>query len=122
MIQAISAVTLATHDMRRAVTFYRLLECPLVRGGGEALFTSSRAGAQFLNLIVQPATRQWSWWGRLIFYDPDLDALHARFAAAGYPPDTAARCGMGGALLPHHRPRRARVELCLAVPGRLNRL
>src|SRR5437764_15054065 len=47
--------------------------------------------AQFLNLIAQPAARQWSWWGRLIFYESDVDALHARFALAGFPPDTAAR-------------------------------
>ena len=89
MIQAISAVTLAAHDMRRAVAFYRLLELPLVHGGEEALFTSFRADGQFLNLVTQPATRQWSWWGRLIFYDPDVDTLYARLLAAGVQPDSA---------------------------------
>ena len=89
MIEGISAVTLATHDMRRAVAFYRLLGLPLVHGGEGAAFSSFRAGGQFLNLVAQPAARRWSWWGRLIFYDPDVDALHARLLAAGVRPDSA---------------------------------
>jgi len=88
MIKGISAVTLATHDMRRAVRFYRLLELGLVHGGEEAAFTSFRAGDNFLNLIAQPAPRRWSWWGRLIFYDSDVDALYGRLVAAGIRPDT----------------------------------
>lgn len=91
MITGISAVTLATHDMVRAVRFYRLLGLPLVHGGEDAGFTSFRAGGNFLNLIAQPAERRWSWWGRLIFYDPDVDALHARLIAAGIRPDSAPR-------------------------------
>src|SRR5207302_10897908 len=47
MITGISAVTLATHDMRRAVVFYRLVELPLVHGGEDASFTSFRAGDNF---------------------------------------------------------------------------
>ena len=89
MITGISAVTLATHDMGRAVRFYRLLELPLVHGGEDAPFTSFCAGDNFLNLIAQPADRRWSWWGRLIFHHSDVDALHARFIAAGCRPDTA---------------------------------
>jgi catechol 2,3-dioxygenase-like lactoylglutathione lyase family enzyme len=88
MIKGISAVTLATHDMRRAVKFYRLLELPVVHGGEEATFTSFRAGDNFLNLILEPG-RGWSWWGRLIFYHSDVDALHARLVAAGCRPDSA---------------------------------
>ena len=91
MITGISAVTLATHDMQRAVRFYRVLGFEILYGGENASFTSFRAGPGFLNLIAQPAERRWSWWGRLIFYDPEVDALHARLAAAGYPPDTAPR-------------------------------
>ena len=90
MVTGISAITLATHDMGRALRFYAVAGFAVIYGGGDAAFTSLRVGdSHFLNLIAQPATRQWSWWGRLIFYDPDVDALHARFAAAGYPPDTA---------------------------------
>jgi catechol 2,3-dioxygenase-like lactoylglutathione lyase family enzyme len=91
MIKGISAVTLATHDMRRAVNFYRLLELPLVHGGEDAAFTSFRAGDNFLNLILQPPERRWSWWGRFIFYHSDVDALHTRLIAAGWRPDGAPR-------------------------------
>ncbi len=91
MIEGISAVTLATHDMRRAVQFYCLLGFQLLYGGENVAFTSFRAGPGFLNLISQPAERQWSWWGRVIFYHSDLDGLHARLVAAGHPPDTAPR-------------------------------
>jgi catechol 2,3-dioxygenase-like lactoylglutathione lyase family enzyme len=93
MITCISAVTLATHDMRRAVGFYQLLGFPLLYGGEEAGFTSFRAGDNFLNLIAQPAASEgkWSWWGRLIFYESEVDALHARLVAAGYRPEAAPR-------------------------------
>ena len=33
MIESISAVTLATHDMARAVRFYRMLGFDIVHGG-----------------------------------------------------------------------------------------
>ena len=89
MIDSISAVTLATHDMRRAVRFYRMLGFELLYGGEEASFTSFRAGPNFLNLIAQPAERRWSWWGRLIFYVSDVDACYSRLVAAGCRPDTA---------------------------------
>jgi len=91
MIDSISAVTLATHDMRRAVQFYRMLGFELLYGGEGATFTSFRAGPNFLNLILQPAERRWSWWGRLIFYVSDVDGLHSRLVAAGCRPDTAPR-------------------------------
>jgi catechol 2,3-dioxygenase-like lactoylglutathione lyase family enzyme len=91
MITGISAVTLATHDMGRAVRFYRLLGFEMLYGGEDAGFTSFKAGTTFLNLIVQPAERRWSWWGRVIFYVSDVDALHARLVAAGCRPDTAPR-------------------------------
>ena len=96
MITGISAVTLATHDMRRAVAFYRLAGFELLYGGDAAAFTSFKAGGSFLNLILQPPERRWSWWGRVIFYVADVDALHARFVAAGYPPDTPPRDAQWG--------------------------
>jgi catechol 2,3-dioxygenase-like lactoylglutathione lyase family enzyme len=91
MIESISAVTLATHDMQRAVRFYSMLGFQILYGGEKAVFTSFRAGPNFLNLIVQPSERQWSWWGRVIFYESDVDGLYARLVAAGCPPDTAPR-------------------------------
>jgi catechol 2,3-dioxygenase-like lactoylglutathione lyase family enzyme len=91
MIESISAVTLATHDMARAVRFYRMLGLEIVHGGDKATFTSLRAGPNYLNLVAQPAARNWSWWGRVIFYHSDVDALYARVLAAGYRPDAAPR-------------------------------
>jgi catechol 2,3-dioxygenase-like lactoylglutathione lyase family enzyme len=91
MIEAISAVTLATHDMARAVRFYRLLGLAIVHGGEDAAFTSFQVGQGFLNLIAQPAERGWSGWGRVILYERELDALHARLIAAGCRPEAPPR-------------------------------
>ena len=66
MIESINAITLATHDMSRAVRFYRTLGFEIVHGDEDASFTSFRAGASYLNLIAQPTERIWSWWGRVI--------------------------------------------------------
>jgi hypothetical protein len=66
MLDSISAITLATHDMARAVRFYRMLGFVIVHGGEEAAFTSFWAGRSYLNLVAQPAERAWSWWGRLL--------------------------------------------------------
>lgn len=92
MIERLSAVTLATHDMGRAVRFYRMLGFAMLYGGENAEFTSFRAGTgNFLNLIAVPEDRQWSWWGRIIFYESDVDDLYRRVVAAGYRPQAAPR-------------------------------
>ncbi|HEV2551713.1 MAG TPA: VOC family protein [Stellaceae bacterium] len=91
MIEGISALTLATHDMARAASFYRTLGLRVVHGGDGAAFTSLRAGANYLNLIAQPDQRRWSWWGRVIFYVADVDSFYARAVAAGLEPESAPR-------------------------------
>lgn len=91
MIESISAITLATHDMPRAVRFYSVLGFQLLHGGEESSFTSLRAGTGYLNLVSQPAERHWSWWGRVIFYVADVDALYKRARAAGYQPASVPR-------------------------------
>jgi catechol 2,3-dioxygenase-like lactoylglutathione lyase family enzyme len=91
MLDSISAVTLAIHDMARAVRFYRMLGFEIIYGGADAAFTSFRAGRCYLNLITAPAEKTWSWWGRVIFYHSDVDALYASIIAAGYQPDTSPR-------------------------------
>lgn len=92
MIERLSAVTLATHDMGRAVRFYRMLGFAMLHGGEAADFTSFRAGSgNFLNLIAVPETRKWSWWGRIIFYDSDVDGLYRRLVAAGVRPTQVPR-------------------------------
>jgi len=89
MITALSAITLATTDMAASVRFYRLCGFELLYGGEEASFTSFRAGDSFLNLTVEPA--EIKWWGRAIFYESKVDALHARLVAAGYRPAAPPR-------------------------------
>lgn len=59
-ILSINAITLATHDMPRAVRFYRALGFKLRYGDERSSFTSFEAGASHLNLIAAPAERGWS--------------------------------------------------------------
>jgi len=85
-IEALSAVTLATHDMARAVGFYRALGFELLYGGEDAAFSSFRAGAGYLNIAGEAPERSWTWWGRAIFHVDDVDAMHRRALAAGLAP------------------------------------
>ncbi len=77
--------------MARALRFYGMLGFELHHGGDDAPFSSLRAGNGHLNLVAQAAERRWSWWGRVIFYHADVDALHAHAVASGYRTDTAPR-------------------------------
>ncbi|MHB8576601.1 MAG: VOC family protein [Dehalococcoidia bacterium] len=95
-ITSISAVTLATHDMGRAVRFYRALGFVMRYGGETAQFTSFIAGSTHLSLVVAAPEARWSWWGRVIFYVRDVDATHRRALASGYAPETSpADAGWG---------------------------
>ncbi len=96
MIKCIAAITLATHDMARAVRFYRTLGFEIAHGGEGAAFTSLGAGPGHLNLIAEPETRRWSWWGRIIFHHPDVDGLYARALAAGLGPTPPHATPNGG--------------------------
>jgi catechol 2,3-dioxygenase-like lactoylglutathione lyase family enzyme len=91
MIESISAITLGTHDMLRAVQFYRSLGFDILYGGEAASFTSFRAGSGYLNLISRPDDERWSWWGRVIFYVDDVDAFYDRALAAACRPTTVPR-------------------------------
>ena len=91
MIEALSAVTLATGDMARAVRFYQALGFRLRYGGEAASFTSFTAGAGYLNLIAQPAERPQAWWGRVIVHVLDVDALYNRAIGLGLAPHAPPR-------------------------------
>jgi catechol 2,3-dioxygenase-like lactoylglutathione lyase family enzyme len=88
---SINAITLATHDMARAVGFYRALGFRLRYGGEGAAFTSFSVGSGYVNLTAQPASRRWSWWGRVIFHVGDVDRLYAELVAMGLRPDGPPR-------------------------------
>ncbi len=90
-INSISAVTLATHDMARAVRFYRCLDFSLRYGGEDSAFTSFSVGSSYMNLIGQPTDRQWSWWGRIVLHVSDVDALYEIALDNGLDPDSTPR-------------------------------
>lgn len=90
-IEGISAITLATHDMNRAVEFYGTLGFAVIYGGPDNDFTSCRAGTGFLNLVMQPVQTEGSWWGRVIFYVDDVDETFEQAIAAGFATETTPR-------------------------------
>jgi len=89
-IESISAVTLVTVDMKRAVGFYRSLGFALRYGGEEASFTSFAVGDDSLNLQLRADARV-APWGRVILYVSDVNALYDRAIALGLSPSTPPR-------------------------------
>jgi catechol 2,3-dioxygenase-like lactoylglutathione lyase family enzyme len=84
-IEGLSAVTFSTRDMQRAVGFYRALGFSLLHGGENEAFTSFALGGSFLNLTTE--TRgPIVWWGRVIIYVSDVDAMYRKVLAAGIAP------------------------------------
>ena len=91
VIEIISAVTLATRNMARAVAFYRGLGFGLHFGGPDAPFTSFHAGQSALNLRQSGTETPGSPLARIIFWVSDVDAQHARAMAAGLAPEFTPR-------------------------------
>jgi catechol 2,3-dioxygenase-like lactoylglutathione lyase family enzyme len=87
-IESLSAITLATSDMRRAVPFYEALGFPLKFGGPREAFTSFAFGGSYLNLIADTRAPV-AWWGRVIIYVSDVDAIYNKALAAGLQPSFA---------------------------------
>ena len=86
LLQCLSAVTVQTPDMARAVAFYRSLGFAVRYGGVQADFTSFVVGPNYLNLMRGAGSRPAQ--GRIIFHVSDVDAMYARALAAGWQPDT----------------------------------
>ena len=86
-VQSISAVTLAVRDMAAAVEFYGgKVGLEMLYGGGDAAFTSFQVGAGYINLILEEGHGA-NWWGRLILYVDDVDAMYRKLVEAGLEPD-----------------------------------
>lgn len=83
--EALSAVTLATRDMGRALRFYEALGFTMKYGGPDKSFTSFEIGMSSLNLVLQ-AHGPINEWGRVIIYVSDVDALYSKALAAGIRP------------------------------------
>lgn len=92
-MESISAVTLASSDMARSVAFYRALGFALHHGGEHASFTSFTVGGGHLNLVLRGPAEEDAidWWGRVIFYVSDVDAVYARALTAGLLPQAPPR-------------------------------
>ncbi|WP_118180022.1 VOC family protein [Paraburkholderia phosphatilytica] len=84
-VESLSAVTLSTADMARAFRFYDALGFELNYGGPDTAFTSFALGSSYLNLIAE-SRGPIHWWGRVIVYVSDVDAMYRRALAAGLTP------------------------------------
>ena len=90
-VDAISAVTLVTTDMARAVRFYEALGFRRTYGGPQASFTSFAVGGNYLNLTAKTTATPLSAWGRVIFHVSDVDAFYNRAIGVGLSPQFAPR-------------------------------
>jgi catechol 2,3-dioxygenase-like lactoylglutathione lyase family enzyme len=90
-IETISAVTLATADMARAVAFYERLGFEVSKGGRDADFTTLKAGGQSLNLTAESGSGAPGWWGRLIFHVADVDDSYRAALVRGVRPEFPPR-------------------------------
>ena len=90
-IRSISAITLATPDMARAVRFYAALGFSMAYGGETATFTSFRVGTGHLNLAQADGQPPLVDRTRVIFYVDDVDAMYAHVLAQGFTPEAPPR-------------------------------
>lgn len=89
-VEALSAVTLFTNDLPRAVRFYRGLGFELYKGDERGPMVSFRVGEGCLNLLGH-RERPARGWGRVIFHVTDVDAVYSRALALGLQPDGPPR-------------------------------
>ena len=90
-IKSLSAVTLGTHDMARAIRFYESLGFELKYGDADAQITSFYCGESFLNVVRVSAKKPLGWWGRVFFYVDDVDSMYQRLLDAGHRAETQPR-------------------------------
>jgi catechol 2,3-dioxygenase-like lactoylglutathione lyase family enzyme len=90
VIESLSAITFSTVDMQSAVRFYQALGFPLLHGGENEPFTSFAVGESFVNLTVETHGPM-NWWGRVIIYVSDVDAVYRKALEAGITPAFAPR-------------------------------
>ncbi len=90
-IRSISAVTLATSDMARAVRFYEALGFSMAYGVETGAFTSFHVGKGYLNLARAEDRTPSSERVRVIFYVDDVDAMYAHVLAQGFTPEAPPR-------------------------------
>ncbi len=84
-IECISAVTMYTADMARAVRFYQAMGFRVHYGGEDARFISFHVGSGYLNLMAGAPPN--GHWGRVILYVSDVEAMYHRATTAGFAPE-----------------------------------
>ncbi|MBK74115.1 MAG: glyoxalase [Henriciella sp.] len=88
--RGISALTLATRDMARAISFYESLGFRLDFRADDESFATLWAGPTALNLTTESGDGA-HFWGRAIFHVTDVDAFHEICIKAGHAPEFAPR-------------------------------
>jgi catechol 2,3-dioxygenase-like lactoylglutathione lyase family enzyme len=118
-VESISAITLVTADMDKAVTFYEALGFHLLYGGHDAPFTSFRVGSGFLNLQLDPGSAPGAaLWGRVVLWVDDVDAMYERAISAGFHPDTSPADATWGERYFHiHDPSGHELSFARPLPG-----
>ena len=91
MIESISAVTLKTQNMSRAISFYQKLGFELNYGGEKEAITSFHVGPNYLNLIAATKEDFGFHWGRIIFYVSDVDEFYQNLLKKGLKPEFAPK-------------------------------
>ena len=86
-IESISAITLVAADMAASVAFYKALGMKVRFGGELSSFTSLHAGTCHVNLVINKREGS-DFWGRVIFYVDDVDALYEQVIVEGYRTET----------------------------------
>ena len=85
MIQKISAVTFRVASMKVSVRFYRdALGMQLLYGGERSEFSSFRGTDSESAILNLEHGAPGTYWGRLIFYVEDVDAVWKRFRELGF--------------------------------------
>ncbi len=90
-ITGLSAVTLSSGNLDRAVHFYERLGFDLIHHNRIVQFATFRAGSQYLNITGEKSGERVSFWGRAIFYVSDVDGMYEQAVACGIKPEFAPR-------------------------------
>jgi len=88
-VESLSAITLATHDMTKALAFYEVLGFRTVWAAPDGSFATINAGRAWVNIFRAEPDAEWGAWGRFVLHVDDVDAFHERLIAAGYQPQMA---------------------------------
>ena len=88
-VEKLSAITLATHDMSKALAFYKVLGFRTAWVAADGSFATINADGAWINIVRADPSASWGPWGRYILHVDDVDAFHERLSEAGYQPEMA---------------------------------